>query len=417
MQKEAEKLFIEQVDLAFKTQKNKRRGHDSLVYEHKFVSETVKGLRARMDLTLRIKHNYAFLTSTPRWREIMATEFEGRKIDHEICDLVIPLADKLLSPYTFNNREGKGSMAAINCLIEHVAEASEGYTKPCRVIKLDFKGYFPNALWDFAEKMINEVIDTGNFDDEYRSYLKWLTMIAIHCNPVRCCELRTPRFMWREHIDDEKSLFEKEEGVGAAIGRLVWQTAMGLYINDIIKWLTDECGIRVVCFVDDIILIVPERLHQYTLSLLPILRSKLLERNIKLNEKKFYDQPYWRGLEFLGSHIKPYRIHLNNSTYSRAINKVKELNASKYKDIDEMVSSLNSYLGILKNRTDYKRIRELISLVDEEWWKWLNWNPRRLCVTYRKGYSINERLNKKYNLKLKKYDTSRSKRRSKHSVH
>ena len=405
-----EQLFISQMALVFEVQKNKRRGHDNLVYENRIIALTVRGTRMRMERTLRIENNYAFLVSLPTWREIMATEFEGRKIDHEVCDEVIPVADKMLSPYTFNNRVGKGSQAAINQLIEHIAEVTHGYTEPARIIKIDFKGYFPNALWDYAEKVINEAIDKVDKTEDEKNYLHWLTMIAVHCNPAAHCELRTPKYLWGEHITPEKSILSKPEGVGAAIGRLTWQTAMGLYVNDIIIWLTIDCGIRLVCFVDDIVMVVPEHLHGYALGLLPEIRRRLAGRNVRLNEKKFYDQPYQHGLEFLGSHIKPYRIHLNNRTYYRAKRKVEELNDAPHKDIDQMVQSFNSYGGLLKNRTDYNRLVALKDMLAPEWWQWLDWDEKRLCLIYKEGYSINDRLNRKYNLKLKRHDKSRKTR-------
>ena len=408
-----EEMFVRQMELVFNTQRNKRRGHDSLVYERHIIPLTVKGLRKRRDKTLRIEHNYAFLTPLPKWREIMATEFEGRKIDHEICDVVMPIANMVLSPYTYNNRIGKGSMAAINQLMEHIYEVTEGYTKPARIIKIDFKGYFPNAVWDWAERCTNEVIDLIGGTNKHTAYLKWLVMIAIHCNPARHCELKTPRNLWAEHIPEEKSILHKDEGIGAAIGRLVWQTAMGLYINDIIKWLTDDCGIKLVCFVDDIVMVVPEERHQYALSLLPVLRERLAEWNIKLNEKKFYDQPYSHGLEFLGSHLKNHRLHINNSTFNRAVHKVQELNKARYKDLDAMVSSFNSYTGLMKNRTDYKRILILRDMLAPEWWQYLNWDRERLCIVYKENYSVKARLNRKYNLnitlkKKKKDDKNRT---------
>lgn len=405
-----EEFFDSQCKLVFHTQKNKRRGRDSVVYEANWVPLTVRAMDARLDKTLRINHNYAFLTSLPRWREIMATEFEGRKIDHEICDFVIPLADAVLSPYTYNNRVGKGSQAAINQLIEHIATVTEGYTKPTRIIKIDFSGYFPNAMWDFAEKCLDEVIDNSHETKERKAYLKWLTMISVHCNPAAHCELRTPKFMWNEHIPESKSILSKDIGIGAAIGRLVWQTAMGLYINDIIKWLTEICGIHLVCFVDDIVMVVPEHQHQYVLSIIPQLREKLKDRNVILNEKKFYDQPYQHGVEFLGSHIKTCRIHLNNKTYGRAVERIKEFNRCTYKNVDNFVQSMNSYTGLLKNRTDYKRLINLVSLTNSSWRKYVGWDKERLCIICNRGYTEKERLNYKYNLNLKHYDKQRKKK-------
>ena len=219
-----------------------------------------------------------------------------------------------------------GSQAAINQLTEHIFEVSEGYTKPTRIVKIDFSGYFPNAVWLIAEKCIDEVIDRTELDEETKAYLKWLTMISIHCNPAAHCELRTAPHLWKEHIAPEKSIRTKPEGIGAAIGRLIWQTAMGLYVNDEILWLTEECGVKLVCFVDDIVFVVPEERHQYLLSLLPELRRRLAKKGVTLNEKKFYDQPYYHGCEFLGSHIRPNRIHLNNKTYDNAIRSIDKMN-------------------------------------------------------------------------------------------
>ncbi len=393
-----------------KTRKNKRRGKDSVEFEANWVPLLVRALDDRDDRTLRILHNYSFLAPRPRWREIFATEFGGRVIDTEVCEVVIPESDKMLSPFTFNNRKGMGSQAAINQLIEHVFEVSDGYTKPTRIVKIDFSGYFPNAVWLIAEKCIDDVIDSTKLEEETKAYLKWLTMISIHCNPAAHCELRTAPYLWKDHIAPEKSIRTKPEGVGAAIGRLIWQTAMGLYINDEILWLTEECGIRLVCFVDDIAFVVPEERHQYLLSLFPELRRRLAKKGVTLNEKKFYDQPYHHGCEFLGSHIRPNRIHLNNKTYNNAIRSIEKMNESRYRDIDAMVSVFNSYSGLLKNRTDCKRLSELRDKLSPEWWQWLEWDEKRKCIIYKQGYSPNERLNNKYHLKLKRHDTIRNHR-------
>ena len=411
-----EERFVNLYRLMKKTRKNKRRGKDSVEFEANWASLLVRAMNDRDDRTLRILHNYAFLTPHPRWREIFATEFGGRMIDTEICEVVIPEADKRLSPFTYNNRKGMGSQAAINQLMEHIFEVTEGHTKPARIVKIDFSGYFPNAVWTVAEKVVDDVIDHAGLDEETKAYLKWLALISIHCNPAAHCELRTAAYLWKEYIAPEKSIRTKPEGVGAAIGRLIWQTAMGLYINDEILWLTNECGIKLVCFVDDIVFVVPEEHHQRLLSLLPKLRRRLAKKGVTLNEKKFYDQAYYHGCEFLGSHIRPNRIHLNNKTYDNAIRSIEKMNESRYKDIDAMMSVFNSYSGLLKNRTDYKRLLELRDKLSPEWWQWLNWDDKRKCITYKQGCSPNERLNIKYHLKLKHYDTIRNHRENECSV-
>ena len=139
------------------TRRNKRRGRDSVEFEANWTPLLVRAMDDRNDRTLRIKQNSAFLNPRPRWREIFATEFGGRMDDHEICDVVIPKADEILSPYTFNNRKEMGSQAAINQLLEHIYEVTEGYTKQARIVKIDFSGLY-EIRDNFSKEMLIPLI-------------------------------------------------------------------------------------------------------------------------------------------------------------------------------------------------------------------------------------------------------------------
>lgn len=227
-------------------------------------------------------------------------------------------------------------------------------------------------------------------DREDKDYLKWLAMISIHANPAAHRELRTPAHFWNEHIEPEKSVLKKPEGVGAAIGRLSAQHAMGLYINDDILWLERDCGMTVVCFVDDIIMAVPEHLHGYALSLIPRLRERFAAKGVQLNERKFYDQPATHGVEFLGSHIKPNRVHLNDKTVNRAVYQVRMLNGirDKKNNLHRLVDSVNSYTGLTKNRNNRKDTLAIKDAIAEGWWKYLDWDERRQCLVYKAGFLL-----------------------------
>ena len=184
---------------------------------------------------------------------------------------------------------------------------------------------------------------------------------------------------------------------------------MGLYINDELHWLTEDCGLSVTCFVDDLVFVVPEHLHAYALSIIPELRRRLAKKNVRLNERKFYDQPARHGLEFLGSHIRPHRIHLNRSTVRRAQLRVAELNRCSHKEkyIDDLLSTVNSYSGLLKARTDHRVLADLVSRISPEWFTYIQWNSRRQCVQARPGFTLRDRLNRKYHLKLHHHDKRR----------
>lgn len=406
-----EEFFSMLLGVMFSTRRNKRYGKDSMAFELNWPPLLVRLMHELMLRIFRILHNYTFLVSIPKWREIFATEFAGRIIDHILCDILKPWIERILHPRTYNNREGMGSQAAINQVIEDICEVSVCYTETAWVIKWDLEGFFPNANCDYMESCFVHVIDTfeseiaEKYGDWMPSFLRWLAMIAIHCYPSRHFERRTPAHLWDEHIRPEKSILNKPDGIGVPIGRLSSQIGMGLYINDEVRWLNDDCGIRTTVFMDDGTMVVEDRLKPYALSLLPELRRRLAAKGVRMNERKFYCQQHWKGLEFLGSHIHPWRIILNDATWARCLSRIAVFNqlgtVEKYKELDRFISTVNSYSGLLKNRTSYKRICQLREAIDEQWWCWLDWDERRQCVVCKPEYSLNARLNRKYHLRLK----------------
>lgn len=408
-----EEAFGFLVRVMYSTRQNKRYGGDSVAFEWHWSSRLLRMMDALLTRTFGIEWNYAFLTSYPKWREIFATIFQGRMADHLLCDTLSPYIERELHDRTFNNRKEKGAQAAINQVIEDVCEVTECYTQPARVIKWDLKGFFPNALCSEMQWYFENVIDkyaeqiaADYGESELPSFLKWLAMKCVNSNPAAHCELRTPRALWDLHIQPEKSLLiTNDPHKGAPIGRMSSQNVMGLYLNDEVRWLNDECGIRSTLFMDDCVEVVPEHLHAYALSLFPELRKRLAAKGIRLNEKKFYDQPYKHGLEFLGSHIHPWSIILNDKTWARCLERIAEYNRipllEKYVYLDHFIATVNSYTGLLKNRTSYSRIMTLKAAIGKDWWHWLQWDSRRQCVVRREGFTERDRLNLKYHLRLK----------------
>ena len=77
------------------------------------------------------------------------------------------------------------------------------------------------------------------------------------------------------------------------------------------------------------------------------------------------------------------------------------MNGLLYKNIDAMLSTFNSYSGLLKNRCDYKRLIDLRDKLSDDWWQWLEWDDKKKCLAYKEEFSAKARLNRKYKLNLK----------------
>ena len=96
---------------------------------------------------------------------------------------------------------------------------------------------------------------------------------------------------------------------------------------------------------------------EMALAAIPGLRKVLWRLGITLHPKKFYCQPYQHGVEFLGYHIIPGRIHLKKRTIAHAMAVAK----SKERGVANFIDAINSYLGMIKATSD---IKEGVKLLD-----------------------------------------------------
>ena len=110
------------IDIMFEARKNKRFGRDWAEFERRWAPLLVVMMWEMYEKTYRVDHNYSFLTSVPKWREIFATIAQGRMSDLVVCSPLSPYIEAKLHPRTFNNRKKKGATAAIDQTIEDVCE-------------------------------------------------------------------------------------------------------------------------------------------------------------------------------------------------------------------------------------------------------------------------------------------------------
>ena len=123
------------------------------------------------------------------------------------------------------------------------------------------------------------------------------------------------------------------------------------------------------------------------LALMPELRKRLAELDVRLNEKKFFCQHFSKGIRCLGTMLKFGRMYLNRTTVNRAFARLREWADRRYIPIDErnnMLCSLNTYCGMMKrgnNRNVLQRFMKegLCSLG-----RFLVWNEKKLCFGLKK---------------------------------
>jgi hypothetical protein len=107
---------------------------------------------------------------------------------------------------------------------------------------------------------------------------------------------------------------------------------------------------------------------EYLKSLIPKIKNYLeFKLRLTLHPKKIYLQHYTKGVKYLGVVIKPHRIYIANRTkgnfyktitlWNKVICEKKILNAEEQ---NSFLSSINSYLGIMKHCKTYKLRKKIL---------------------------------------------------------
>ena len=337
------------------SRKHNRRSEDMVFFEVDLYANLRKLCDMINSRSYTPLHNYSFMhRRSQRPREVFAAEPELKIMMAFALTNIADLIEAHLSPRTFNNRVGMGAQLAVNTVIEDIYAVSEGYTKPCWLIKIDYKGYFPNMNRDVAWKIVSDIVKKEYHKPDKPDVLYCLE-VACFCDPSRS---RRKSALWEwEDYPDYKSVYCRPNGIGGFIGYTFWQMIASIYPASIDKFMAENMTPRFVRYVDDTIMVTDNK--EMVLAQIPELRKRLGEIGIALHPDKFYCQTYEHGAEFLGYHILPGRIHLKNRTINRAL----EVARSNGRGARNYMDSINSYLGMIKATSDLKRAVEVLDAV------------------------------------------------------
>ena len=386
-------ITIESIIEAYKVaRRNKRRSPDQVEFELHWEAKCWELYEAVVNRKVR-PTAYTFITDFPKPREVFASDM-GTRILHHYLDLRLrPLLELRMSPHTFNNRVGMGQAACQNSLMADIYEVSKGFTRDAWIVKVDMSGCFPNIRQDIAYKQLEEVV-LKDYVGEDKDELIYMLQVCVFSYPTHHCYRKSDMSKWA-CIPPYKSLFGKPDGVGAAIGHLIWQNAVNYYFHEIDEWFLEN-GIHFERFVDDFCFVVDNKIF---LLMLPELRRRLEKLGAKLNENKFYCQHYTKGTEWLGAHIKMDRVYVNKRIVDNGMRKARHLSKSvKARHIEKLLSSMNSYLGLCKNTNGFNQAMKILGELSGDWKKYVHFNRKRVCLEALPQYSYRNRIIHQFNL-------------------
>ena len=301
-----------------------------------------------------------FVITDPKLREIFAANFRDRIIHHLIIIELLPYFEEYFIQDSFSCMPGRGTLHGI----QKMASYMDLCEKDWYVMKMDVKSFFMGIRKSLLSKRLDDFIISRYTNQRKLDTLRYLVYVTILNDPTENCIKTGNLDLWKI-LPPEKSLFSLPPDKGLPIGNLSSQMFANFYMTPLDYYIKYTLGITLYGrYVDDFMMYGPKNL---------LLKSSKLIRNfaqenldIEISEDKFYFQPYTHGVKFIGSMIKPGRIYCGNRVRGELEKKLHQIFPAQ-ENIETYISSVNSYLGLIKHYSSYNIRKELLSSLPEGW--------------------------------------------------
>ena len=372
----------------------KRKTTNAIAFEIDYESNLVTLCEEINSGTYQPGRSITFIVDKPVKREIFAADFRDRVVHHLIISKLNSIFEKEFIHDSYACRIGKGTHFGIQRINRFVRQCSRNYTNDCYILKLDIKGFFmcinKNILFEKLQTFIHE-----KYKEKDKYLVVDLCRKVIFYDPTKKCIIKGKQKNWKG-LPFDKSLFYSPKNCGLPIGNLTSQIFANFYMNSFDHFIKHDLGIRFYGrYVDDFILVHSDKEHLK--SLVPKIKSFLeLKLHLTLHPDKIYFQHYTKGVKYLGAVIKPHRVYIANRTKGNFYQAIQRLNliARDHKPTKEekgkFLSSMNSYLGIMKHYKTYRLRKRIIIKNLSGWW----WNSAYLSRSINK-FSLRQKRAKR----------------------
>jgi hypothetical protein len=264
-----------------KTRKGKSRSFSYLEFKE-YAELNVESLRQQVADQAYVMSDFRqFWIYDPKLRLISGLPFKDRVVQHALNNVLEPIFDRTMLPYTYACRRGGGLHAGV----KHIQSAMRRH-ETTHFLKTDYSKYFPSVV----RPRLYELIEAK----------------------VKC-----PRTLWL------KETITPRNGVGLHIGSLASQLDANLYGTQVDQLLQHEIKpIAWARYMDDIVLLgkdpqflrdAKDRMEAHAATYMGMRFSKWMVA------------PVSRGVNFLGYRIWPRHKLLRKQSVQRAKRKIKAM--------------------------------------------------------------------------------------------
>ena len=312
---------------------------------------------------------YCFIVFDPVQREIYASQFRDRVVQHMLYNYLEPLFERLFIYDTYSCRKEKGTLFGIERYRHHLRSVTDNFKKEAWVLYLDLSGYFMSIdkqlVIDTVLREIHKHFNRKSTDG--RTWNKRIDIdfveYIIHClldkNPsVDCIRLGSVKD-W-DGLPKRKCLAYSPEGKGVVIGDITSQLFSNILLNIFDQWVKRTLKIKHYGhYVDDMFLMHNDK--EVLNRMIPLIENYLENViKVKVNHNKWRLLSARNANQYLGAYIRPYYTVPRQRTINKFCRTMQELeyslifNNPTTKDLIDIRTKINSYCGLLSHFKSYK---------------------------------------------------------------
>lgn len=301
-----------------------------------------------------------FVITDPKLREVFAADFRDRVIHHLIINELLPYFENYFIPESFSCMPSRGTLYGVQTMAKYMEECEDSWY----VMKMDVRSFFMSISKSLLASRLDAFVCNVYKDSRKIDTLRYIISVTVLHDPTTNCKRKGNLDLWNI-FPPEKSLFSLPPDKGLPIGNLSSQMFANFYMTPLDYYIKDVLGIKLYGrYVDDFMMYGPK---EVLLDAAPKIREfAKTNLGIEISESKFYIQPYRRGAKFIGSTIKPGRIYCGNRVRGELEKKIYQTYPC-LENKDEFISSVNSYLGLIRHYSSYNIRKDLLSNLPDGW--------------------------------------------------
>ena len=321
--------------------RHKRRKDYQLRFERNLEAELTRLRDAIISGRYHPGPSTCFIIHDPKMREVFAAHFRDRVVHHLLYNYIAPLLVPTFIRDSYSCIPGRGTLDGILRLEEKIRRVSCNYSRPCFVLKMDIEGYFMHIDRSRLLKICQESLDSFRDRLDFR-LISYLLETIILDDPTDNCHRRGSKSDW-DGLPDSKSLFHSSQGCGLPIGNLTSQLFSNVYMDRFDKYMVAlSGGENYGRYVDDFYVVGTDL--AILREMIPLAETFLKANlGLSLSRNKTIILSAYRGVEFLGNYLKPFRRYISSKSLRRMENKLASI---EYDSPDRQLCRINSFLGL-----------------------------------------------------------------------